>query len=87
MPLVNQNAQNHQWKEFPKRGYCVWCKEHGEKFKTNRIRPILAEIVNGATSAGRQRPPRSYGGCIGCNVHLCRKGACFKLYHGSDNNK
>jgi hypothetical protein len=28
MPPANQKAQIHQWKQFPKRGYCVWCEEH-----------------------------------------------------------
>jgi Transposase IS4 len=84
MPLINENAQNHHWEQFPKRGYCVWCKKQAETFK---IRPVLAEIVNGAAPTGRKRSARSQGGCKGCNVYLCKKGACFKQYHSNSNHK
>jgi cell division septation protein DedD len=72
MLLANQEAQNYQWAEFPKRGYCVWCKEHAEKWTPKRG-PVLAEIVNGAVPAKCQRQSKTYGGCIGCNAYLCRK--------------
>ena len=39
MPPANQRARNHQWEEFPKRRYCIWCKERMEKWKPKRTRP------------------------------------------------
>jgi hypothetical protein len=84
MPLANQNAQNHHWEQFPKRGYCVWCKKQAE---TSKTRLVFAEIVNGATSTGRKRSTRSSRGCTGCNVNLYKKEACFEQYHSNSNSK
>ena len=47
----------------------MWCKEHPEKW-TSKRRPVLAEIINGAVPAKRQRELKTYGGCIGYNAYL-----------------
>ncbi len=81
MPLVNQEAKRHQWEAFSKRGYCVWCKEHRNKWESKRIRSPLAEIANGVAPAKRQRQSKTYGGCTDCTAYLCRKGVCFERFH------
>jgi hypothetical protein len=87
MPLPNWDTQGHCWSKFPKRGYCVWCKEHAQEWKSKRVRPALAEIVNGAGPAQRQRQSKTYGGCEACSACLCQKGGCFKQYHSNNNSK
>jgi hypothetical protein len=81
MPPANQKAQSHQWKQFLKRGYCVWCKEHPDEWEPKKASPILGEIVNGVRPGRRKRQSQAYGGCEDCNAYLCRKGNCFKRYH------
>jgi hypothetical protein len=87
MPLPNQEAQNHEWDKFLKRGYCIWCKEHSKEWKSKRTRPVLAEIVNETGPAKRQRESKTYGGCTACSAYLCKKGDCFKDYHSRKNTK
>ena len=87
MPSVNTEAKSHGWKEFLKRGYCVWCKEHVDEWKPKRAQPVLAETVNREAPTKRQRQSRTYGGCIDCTVYLCKRGECFKRYHSSNDNK
>ena len=87
MPLPIQDTQQHHWDEFVKRRYCVWCKEHADKWKPKRTRAPLAEIVNEAAPKQRQRQSKTYGGCKECNAYLCKRGACFKQYHSSNDIK
>jgi hypothetical protein len=87
MLLPNQEAQNYKWDKFLKRGYYIWCKEHSKEWKSKRIRPILAEIVNKTGPAKRQRESKTYGGCVAYNAYLCKKGDCFRDYHSHKNTK
>jgi Transposase IS4 len=84
-PLIPQPGLTHCWERFEKRGYCLWCKKYTAKWEPKRTRVILGEIVNGATSTQAQRHSRAYGGCKISSVYLCVKGACFELYHSSNN--
>ena len=87
MPPANQKAPKHQWKEFLKRNWCIWCKEHAANWVPKRATGVLNEIVNGVAPARRQRQSKTYGGCEPCNVYLCRKGTCFEQYHDRSNTK
>jgi hypothetical protein len=84
-PPIPQPSLTHCWERFKKRGYCLWCKKYTANWEPKRTRVILGEIVNGATSTQAQRYSRAYGGCKICSVYLCVKGACFELYHSSNN--
>lgn len=53
MPPASQNTQNHHWREFSKRGYYIWCKEHPNKWEPKRARAVLADITNQVGSAQR----------------------------------
>jgi hypothetical protein len=72
MPLPNQEAQNHESEQFLKLGYCIWCKERSKDWKSKRIRPVLAEIVNETGPAKCQRQLKTYGGFTACNAYLCK---------------
>ena len=86
-PSIPQPNRTHHWERFEKRGYCIWCKKHTEKWEPKRARPILGEIVNGAAPAQRQRQSKTYGGCTTCSAYFCVKGDCFDRYHSNSNNK
>jgi Transposase IS4 len=77
----NQNGQDHHWRQFEKRGYCVWCRKNAQESEKSNRRPALVEIVNGASSNASQRTKRSCGGCGECMMSLCKEGPCFKQYH------
>jgi Transposase IS4 len=81
MPQPNQDTQDHHWRPFLKRGYCIWCKKNAQEWKSKRVRPALVEIVNQATPSAVQRQSQTYGGCMSCGAYLCSKGACFEQYH------
>ena len=85
-PSIPQPNRTHRWERFEKRGYCIWCKKHTEKWEPKRARPILGEIVNGAAPAQRQRQSKTYGGCKICSVYFCVKGDCFDRYHSNNSN-
>jgi hypothetical protein len=85
MPLPNRDIQQHHWGKFLKRKYCVWCKEQAEKGLVKEARVVLGEIINDAGPKRRGGHSRTYGGCKGCNVSLCQKGACFRQYYSSSN--
>jgi hypothetical protein len=61
----------HYWQKRPRLGNYVWCLYQS---KCNRV---LGKEVQG-------RVKRSIGGCIFCNVSLCKSGHCWDRYHSSD---
>jgi Transposase IS4 len=81
MPQLNRDTQDHHWRPFLKRGYCIWCKKNSQEWKSKRARPALVEIVNQATPNAVQRQSQTYGGCMSCSAYLCSKGGCFEQYH------
>jgi len=80
LPSINVEAPSHAWKRWEKRGHCVWCKTHVEKWVPKRP-SIMQEIVNEASQKRRTRQSQSWGGCQGCSVYLCQKGPCIELFH------
>jgi hypothetical protein len=84
---TQQRGYTHLWERFEKRGYCIQCKKDAANWEPKRTRPVLSEIVNGATITQAQRQSRAPGGCKICSVHLCVKEACFERYHSNNNNK
>jgi hypothetical protein len=87
MPLPIRDMKEHHWSQFPKRGYCVWCKKNAEQWIPKRARPALADITNNAGSTMRKRQSKTYGGCMTCSAYLCRKGGCFEQYHSNNSTK
>jgi hypothetical protein len=87
LPSLNQQALIHNWVQLQTRSYCVWRRNHAEKWAPKRARPVLAELVNGEQSAQRKRTSRSQYGCDSCNVYLYRKGSCWSDFHSQNNNK
>ena len=61
----------HYWERRPKQGNCEWC------IYERKCKKVLGKEVN-------NRVARSRGGCIFCNVPLCKEGHCWERYHSSD---
>jgi hypothetical protein len=55
----------HYWEKRP-RGFCVWCSYQSKRQK------ILKKVES--------KVNRSYGGCIFCNVNLCRRGSVGLIF-------
>jgi Transposase IS4 len=85
MPAVNQEALAHNLTRLEVRKYCIWCKEHPEKWNPKSAMPVLGELVNGEQSRKRKRQSRSQWSCDSCGVCLCSKGDCWEQYHSSIN--
>ena len=76
MPAVNQEALAHSLTRLEVRKYCIWCKEHPEKWNPKSAMPVLGELVNREQSRKRKRQSRSQWSCDSCGVCLCSKGYC-----------
>jgi hypothetical protein len=61
----------HYWERRSKKGTCAWCSYEA------RCRKVLGKEVKGAL----KRPP---GGCVFCDVPLCKEGGCWRSYHSID---
>jgi hypothetical protein len=69
--VFNPNFQHlHYWERRPK-GTCAWCS-----YKLRRQK-ALGKVVEG-------RAKRPTGGCVFCNVHLCKEGDCWTRFHSND---
>jgi hypothetical protein len=60
----------HYWEQRP-RGTCAWC------LYKQRCQKVLGKAIEG-------RAKRSIGGCVFCDVHLCKVGECWMRFHSSD---
>ena len=71
--VCNPDFQHlHYWEKRP-RGTCVWCLY---KLKREKV------LVKARDIKGRAK--RSYGGCVFCNVHLCKEGDCWTRFHSTN---
>ncbi len=60
----------HYWEKLPKRSVCTWCA-YIEQYKKVEGKKV-------------ERPPRrSIGGCIFCEVPLCKEGECWARFHSN----
>jgi hypothetical protein len=62
--------QLHYWDNRP-RGTCAWC------LYEQRCRKALGKVVEG-------RAKRASGGCIFCDVNLCKEGQCWTRFHSNE---
>jgi hypothetical protein len=62
----------HYW-EKRSRSVCVWCS-----YKS-RCQKVLGKAGNRSNKVNR-----SYGGCIFCNVNLCKDGHCWRDFHSNN---
>ena len=58
----------HYWEKRPKQGTCKWCSYQLKREK------VLKKGVKGIAK-------RSSGGCVFCNVPLCKVGDCWTRFH------
>jgi hypothetical protein len=66
--VFNSDLQHlHYWEQRP-RGTCAWC------LYKQRCQKVLGKAIEG-------RPKRSVGGCVFCDVHLCKVGECWARFH------
>jgi len=63
----------HYWESRPKQGNCAWC-----------LYELRCKKVLGKEAKGRVK--RSRGGCVFCNVSLCKEGHCWERFHSNDAN-
>ena len=61
----------HYWGKLLKRNICTWCTYEWKRQK------VLGNSV-------QQPSKRSFGGCVFCNVTLCREGDCWARFHQRD---
>jgi hypothetical protein len=70
--------QSHEAVKMSKRGECVCCK--GLRFGDRpKKRVALGEIA--ANQSRESSRHLSFYGCKQCDVHLCKKRACFEAFH------
>jgi hypothetical protein len=65
----------HYWVRRTKQDNCKWCL-----YKIQRQRVL----DKGAISKARAK--RSMGGCVFCDVALCKEGECWSRYHSNNVN-
>jgi Transposase IS4 len=58
LPSINVETPSHAWERWEKRGHCVWCRTHVEKWVPKRP-SVLQEIVNEAPPKKRTRQSQS----------------------------
>jgi hypothetical protein len=69
--VFNPDFQHlHYWEKRPKET-CAWCSYQ------LRCQKALGRVVEG-------RAKRITGGCVFCNVHLCKEGQCWTRWHSND---
>ena len=69
--VFNPDLQHlYYWEQRP-RGTCAWC------LFRSRCQKVLGKAIEG-------RAKRSTGGCVFCNVHLCKEGECWTRFHQND---
>jgi hypothetical protein len=61
----------HYWESRPYRGTCAWCSYE------LRCKKVLGKGVKGVAK-------RSVGGCVFCDVPLCKEGDCWTRFHSND---
>jgi hypothetical protein len=59
----------HYWKKRANQGTCIWC------LFESRYNKVLGKEVKGS------RVKRSIGGCVFCDVPLCKVGECWDQFH------
>jgi len=68
--VCNPDFQHlHYWEKRPK-STCAWCS-----YKL-RCQKVLGKTVKGQAK-------RSYGGCVFCNINLCKEGECWTRFHSN----
>jgi hypothetical protein len=71
--VCNPDFQHlHYWEKRSK-STCVWCL-----YKL-RCQKVLGKAVD-----TKARAKRSYGGCVFCNINLCKEGDCWTRFHSNN---
>jgi hypothetical protein len=69
--VFNPDLQHlHYWEKRSK-ATCAWCSY------TLRCQKALGKVVKGQAK-------RSYGGCVFCNINLCKEGQCWAQWHSNN---
>jgi hypothetical protein len=58
----------HYWEKRPNKATCAWCSYEA------KYRRVLGKEVKGTLKRPR-------GGCVFCDVPLCKEGGCWRSYH------
>ena len=70
--VFNPNLSHlHYWEKRSKQGTCAWCSYQLKRAK------LLKRGLKGIAK-------RSSGGCVFCDVSLCKEGDCWTGYHSTN---
>jgi Transposase IS4 len=71
--FIPESPRIHYWARRQKRTTCVWCLH---KLRCDRV--LDKKVI-------KSRVKRSFGGCVFCDVALCKEGECWAQYHSIRN--
>jgi len=68
------------------RVYCAYCRHNKRQWAPHaHSRSFGTDITNQALNVGAIRGSKTSWNCLACNIALCRRGDCWRLWHESIN--